>query len=120
MGLTYSDNALFGKDDSSAVPPGGSLRSLIDQIAFLVPGDACRRGTAFGLRACETETSAAKKVAHCNWCSNLSKGFRANTRPGHEAAKSQMREACMRPIRTGSCNLDAVSNSSANGVSSQA
>ena len=44
-----SDNALFGKDDLSAVPPRGSLRSLTDQIAFLVPGDACRRGNAFGL-----------------------------------------------------------------------
>jgi len=48
VGLTYSDNALFGKDDSSAVPMGGSLRSHTDRIAFLVPGDACRRGTAFG------------------------------------------------------------------------
>jgi hypothetical protein len=44
-----SDDALFGRDDSIAVPPGGSLRSLIGQIAFLVPGDACRRGIAFGL-----------------------------------------------------------------------
>jgi hypothetical protein len=56
-----SDNALFGKDDLGAVPARGGLRSLIDQIAFLVPGDACRRGIAFGLGACETETSAAKK-----------------------------------------------------------
>ena len=56
-----SDDALFGRDDSIAVPPGGSLRSLIGQIAFLVPGDACRRGIAFGLGACETVISAAKK-----------------------------------------------------------
>ena len=65
-----SDNALFGKDDSSAVPPWGSLRSLIDPIAFLVPGDACRRGYAFGLRACEIE-SRKKKVACLDWHSNL-------------------------------------------------
>jgi len=32
VGLTYSDNALFGKDDSSAVPMGGSLRSHTDRI----------------------------------------------------------------------------------------
>ena len=46
-----SDNALFGKDDLSAVPPRGSLRSLSDPDCVLVPGDACRRGTAFGLRS---------------------------------------------------------------------
>ena len=44
-----SDYALFGKDDLRAVPAKGGLRSLIDEIAFLVPGDACRRGIAFGL-----------------------------------------------------------------------
>ena len=49
VGITDYDDALFGRDDSIAVPSGGSLRSLIRQIAFLVPGDACRRGIAFGL-----------------------------------------------------------------------
>ena len=84
-----SDNALFGKDDLGAVPLRGGLRSLMDKIAFLVPGDACRRGIAFGLGACETEFRQPKKVAHCSWCSNQSKGSRANTRPGHVAAQSQ-------------------------------
>ena len=42
-----------------------------------------------------------KKVAHCNWCSNLSKGSRANTRPGHVAAQSQRREASKRPDEIG-------------------
>jgi hypothetical protein len=66
------------------------------------------------LRACETEISAGEKVANCNWCSNLSKGFRANTRLGHETV--QRREASMRPRIwrcQGSRKTDAVSNSSA-------
>ena len=87
VGLTYSDNALFGKDDSSAVPMGGSLRSHTDLIAFLVPGDACRRGTAFGYEPVRLKFWQQKKVAHCNWCSNLPKASRANTRPGHVAAQ---------------------------------
>ena len=115
-----SNNALFGKDDLGTVPAKDGLRSIIGKIAFLVPGDACRRGTAFGLGACETETLAAKKVAHGNRCSNLPKGFRANTRPGHEAAQSQRREASMRPRDKGSRKTDAVSNSSAIGASSPA
>jgi hypothetical protein len=96
------------------------LRSLIGQIAFLVPGDACRRGTAFGLGACETETLAAKKVAHGNRCSNLPKGFRANTRPGHEAAQGQKARGEHEPRDEGSRKTDTVSNSSAIGASSQA
>ena len=34
VGLTYSDNALFGKDDSSAVPSGGAVCGRI-QIGSL-------------------------------------------------------------------------------------
>jgi hypothetical protein len=88
VGLTYSDNALFGKDDSIAVPPGGGLRSLIRSDRFLVPGDACRRGTAFGYEPVRLKLLAAKKVAHGNRCSNLPIGFHANTRPGHVAAQN--------------------------------
>jgi hypothetical protein len=42
-----------------------------------------------GFGACETEISAAKKVARYNRRSNLPTGLRVNTRSGHDAAQSQ-------------------------------
>lgn len=53
------------------------------------------------LRAWEMKLRQQKKVAHCNWCSNLPKASRANTRPGHVAAQSQRREASIRPSEFG-------------------
>jgi hypothetical protein len=38
------------------------LRSLIDPIAFLVPGDACRRGTAFGYESVRLKSRQQKKL----------------------------------------------------------
>jgi hypothetical protein len=37
--------------------PKGNIRSFLGTNRFLVPGDACLRGIAFGLRACEIDTS---------------------------------------------------------------
>jgi len=101
VGLTYSDNALFGKDDSSAVPSGGSLRSHTDRIAFLVPGDACRRGTAFGYEPVRLKFWQQKKLRTVTGAVICPKGSHANTRPGHVAAQSQRREASIRPSEFG-------------------
>ena len=66
-----SDNALFGKDDSSAVLQRGSLRSLSDQIASLFQE---MHAVVTCIRASEPvrlENRQQKKVARCNWRSNL-------------------------------------------------
>ena len=97
-----SDNAQFGKEILVACPNrGASCGRLCIRSLSLFQEMLGRRGTAFGLGACETEFRQPKKVAHCNWCSNLSKGSRANTRPGHVAAQSQRREASKRPDEVG-------------------
>ena len=72
-----------------------------------------------GLGACETETSAAEKVAHGNRCSNLPKDFALIHDRGMMRHKAKRREASMRPHDRGSRKTDAVSNSSAIGASSQ-
>ena len=71
-----------------------------------------------GLGACETETTAVKKVAHGNRCSNLPKGFALIHDRGMKRHKAKRREASMRPHDRGSRKTDAVSNSSAIGASS--
>jgi hypothetical protein len=71
-----------------------------------------------GLGACETETTAAKKVAHGNRCSNLPKDFALIHDRGMKRHKAKRREASMRPHDRGSRKTDAVSNSSAIGASS--
>ena len=71
-----------------------------------------------GLGACETETTAAKKVAHGNRCSNLPKDFTLIHDRGMKRHKAKRREASMRPHDRGSRKTDAVSNSSAIGASS--
>jgi hypothetical protein len=61
VGLTYSDNALFGKADSIAVPSEGQFAVAVRSDRFLVPGDACRRGTAFGYEPVRLELRQPKK-----------------------------------------------------------
>jgi hypothetical protein len=102
-------------DDLIAVPPRGSLRSLIKQIAFqcsrrCMPSWHCIRAS----EPVKPKSRQLKKVARHNRRSNLPTGLRANTRSGHEAAHiPSAKGRSMRPMRTGSGNSDAVFDSSA-------
>ena len=87
VGLTYSDNALFGKDASSAVPSGGQFAVAYRSDRFPCSRRCMSSWHCIRLRAWEMKLRQQKKVAHCNWCSNLPKASRANTRPGHVAAQ---------------------------------
>ncbi len=55
---------------------------------LLVPGDAFRRGYAFGYEPVRLRFRRLK-VARSNWRSNLPAGLHANARPGHGAAQAE-------------------------------
>ncbi len=73
VGLTCSDNTLFGKEDLAACLNRGAACGLLNiRPLSYVPGDACCRGTAFGLsEPVRLKFRQNKKVARCNWRSNL-------------------------------------------------
>jgi hypothetical protein len=78
------------------------LRSLIRSDRFLVPGDACRRGTAFGYEPVRLELRQPKKklrtvtgVAICR------KDLALIYDRGMKRHKAKRREASMRPSEFG-------------------
>ena len=70
-------------------PFGGQLAVAYRSDRFLVPGDACRRGTAFGYEPVRLKLRQQKKLRAVTGAVICRQGFRANTRSGHEAAQSQ-------------------------------
>jgi hypothetical protein len=93
--------------------PKGNIRSFLGKKCFLVPGDACLRGIAFGLRACEIEYFDRVKKLRAVIGAVICRRSRANTRSGHDAAQASQAgaESECRPhieMMSGSRKRDAV------------
>ena len=96
----------------SAVTSGGQLAVAYRSDRFLVPGDACRRGTAFGYEPVGLKSRQQKKlraVTGAVICQDLALIHDWDMK----RHKAKRREASTRPHDRGSRKTDAVSNSSA-------
>src|SRR5690606_10384156 len=89
-------------------PPGGSLRSHTDQIAFLVPGDACRRGTAFGYGPVRLKFWQQKKLRTVTGAVICRKDLMLIHDRDMLRQKAKGERRALGPMRSGSCNWDAV------------
>ena len=78
------------------------MRSLLGRSKSLVPGDACRRGTAFGLlEPARLKSWRAMKVARYNRRSNLPRRLALIHDRGMKRHKAKRLEASMRPHENG-------------------
>ena len=118
MGLTRSENALFGKDGLGAVPPWGgrlcvrSLSLFQEMHAFVALHS--------GFSACETEFRQQKKLRTVTGAVICRKDLALIHDRDMLRHKAKGERRARGPMSSGSCNLDAVSNSSANAALSQA
>ena len=96
------------------------MRSFLGRIASLFQEMHAFVALHSGYEPVRLKFRQDKKVARCNWRSNLPKILALIHDRGMKRHKAKRPKASIGPMRTGSCKTDAVSDSSAMPPSSQA